>query len=73
MDWQPIETAPKDGTLAIISDGSIVAPGSFQHGVWRFWQGDLLLCDEHGEVGNLNEYLPAYSPSHWMPLPEAPK
>lgn len=67
MEWQPIESAPKDGTEFVMLDANVRvatvghwreaeasarAPGS---AVWRpFW-------------------FPLATPTHWMPLPELPK
>lgn len=55
--WQPIETAPKDGTriLLWISVG-IAMPYA--------WEGERWIGDDYP----LNM---AY-PTHWMPLPDAP-
>lgn len=59
--WQPIETAPKDGTLIVLSvideDGPVVA----------FWDGSW--TKRHaGE-----EYFVARTATGWMPLPPAPQ
>ena len=69
IDWQPIETAPRDGTeiLAHNADGKHDAPRSdvaliYWPSHWRYptWvnaaTGEL-------EPGNI---------THWMPLPEPP-
>lgn len=61
--WQPIETAPKDGTAVIVSayirdnpsEGRFVCQAHFHGGHW--W-------------GNPDESI--YPPTHWMPLPAAP-
>lgn len=60
MEWQPIETAPKDGTqiLAPLTLGGIMAVVSWWDGMWREGTNGLGLKNE---------------PSHWMPLPDAPK
>jgi len=70
--WQPIETAPKDGTvILLLSDG--VDPGFFYLGEWHFWDGTVVQ-DEHGnDAGYLNSWLTGYGPTHWLPLPELPK
>lgn len=73
-EWQPIETAPKDGTQIL----TVVAgwqPGiyqwlAFEEGGGR-WTPDpeCFLAEEH-----LREWLDGttYEPTHWMPLPTSP-
>ena len=71
MTWQPIETAPKDGTSVL---------------VYGFWEGELNLQDDERDVWKAHffwdqwcvdggEYYSQYvvDPTHWMPLPEGPK
>jgi hypothetical protein len=59
MSWQPIETAPKDGTsLLVYSDERIIA---------AFWS---VPADDWAEVVHGYTFYP---PTHWMPLPEPPK
>lgn len=71
-EWQPIATAPKDGTWVLLTGGEIsygwdsddqprVVIGQFagEEG-WHFaWY----------DSGFYGEYI---SPTHWMPLPEPP-
>jgi hypothetical protein len=82
MDWQPIETAPKDGAvfLVYLPDGR---PGGRKDD--RVW---LCTWDSYtdaqsglfpGWIQPLNVVKsgsqPVYrlNPTHWMPLPEPPK
>jgi hypothetical protein len=62
--WQPIETAPKDGTLVLIcgfgSEGYYVADAKWD-GEWLLFHPDN---DDHTE--------PSYNVSYWMPLPAPP-
>jgi hypothetical protein len=67
MKWQPIETAPKDGTPVLIHlNGGMTRiacwkeRGAFGAG-WR----DPIGHAEHAAI--LGE------PSHWMPLPDPPR
>ncbi len=60
-EWQPIETAPKDGRRVLVmweywSSEPFVA--YFKHGRWN---GEVALseCSDDG-------------PTHWMPLPSPP-
>ena len=62
FQWQPIETAPKNETILLLSPGSIYV-GSYRDGMRgeprqgeRFWRADC--C---GRMA---------SPTHWMPLPK---
>jgi hypothetical protein len=67
-EWQPIETAPKDGTKVIlngigesgwnndnIKEFEIVATGYFKFKLWQ--------------TGSIWRWK---TPTHWMPLPEPP-
>lgn len=84
MKWQPIETAPRDGTTVLLA-----APGRVTAGEWHLEQWPTE-CEYHSSTG---EYLGQHEtgecidagwcswdggftdvaqPTHWMPLPEAP-
>lgn len=65
--WQPIETAPMDGTEVILFyrwylDGGFVTAGYYHQGnnSPSFWYADLV----NGG---------ASPPTHWMPLPDGPE
>lgn len=58
LGWQPIETAPKDGTEILTWDGQDAKILRWALGRWDDW----------GEMPGA--LLP---PTHWMPLPEPPK
>lgn len=68
-DWQPIATAPKDGTSVLLSDGEQVSYG-----------GWISAADQGAEPGE--EHLIAAGwwsvdlsdnePTFWMPLPQGP-
>ncbi len=73
-DWQPIETAPKDGRLVLITGGTIRAadmemkPSALNYAIpaemdWGEWTH----YGEHGEEWIIE------NPTHWTPLPEPPK
>lgn len=66
IGWQPIETAPKDGTCILVFNGNILSAHWLalnpEVGIW-------LLTESGSDVGAGD--LSA-EPSHWMPLPEAP-
>lgn len=59
--WQPIETAPKDGTNILVyseSIGRMIAWYKFNNYPFGDW---------------VNLRFDIISPTHWMPLPEPPK
>lgn len=68
-EWQPIKTAPTDGTAVLL---------------WPYVHFDIFLGKSPGEVtiGFFSDvhqdwYNPelkaTFSPTHWMPLPEPPE
>lgn len=64
MNWQPIETAPRDGTVCLFSESveSFVTIGMFTE--------DKFVGVEHGNHMNAGIVM---SPDFWMPLPEPPE
>lgn len=68
MEWQPIETAPKDGFSVLISFDGIVGEAHYydqdnEHEGW-YW------AQEHWTDAHVSG--PVY-PTHWMPLPAPPE
>ena len=83
MDWQPIETAPKDGTRVLLA--RFIDCAKYRHlprtgwiKVGR-WVGHYLDGYENKWRENSVPEVPIGSeriglcPTHWMPLPEPPK
>jgi len=65
--WQPIETAPRDGTYILL--GWFLEGGGGGHPEVAFWHSTKQLwCSSR--LLNAEGY---YSPTHWQPLPEPPK
>lgn len=65
MQWQPIETAPKDGTPILgFADGEITTVEWFQIGAIAGYF-TLCVCGPWAVDGEWN-------PTHWMPLPNPP-
>ena len=69
--WQPIETAPKDGTQLLLFCGDE------WYGIIVGHYGELITCDyltgdEETETC-WQSGLEKYCPTHWMPLPKSPK
>ena len=82
MNWQPIETAPKDGTdilgcVAGFCPIVISWVDEIQH--WSYF------CEEMFNHDDLSRYFwkvyceksrsgqETFEPTHWMPLPQAPQ
>lgn len=63
-EWQPIETAPKDGSSVLTFSPNDGYP------LIVFWQDEMWLIDwDHDRAYGLE---PDDKPTHWMPLPEPP-
>lgn len=58
MEWQPIETAPRDGRPILASD---IGPYAY---VVEWFKANKAWIGADGMY---------WSPTHWMPLPEPPK
>lgn len=69
-EWQPIETAPMDGTPILCVVKGIYEPtGEPFHPDVAHWDGDEW-TGTNCEVDNERN---TYQPTHWMPLPEPPQ
>lgn len=79
MEWQPIETAPKD-QMILLTDGK-----SYGYGCWcplgrydwafveREIDIDVDYEDQRVWRADVNAWHRDYGPTHWMPFPELPK
>jgi hypothetical protein len=63
QEWQPIETAPKDGSAIIVVQNKVRAVAGWSR-LGGYWQ--VLPCDPTGAVNRI-------CPDHWMPLPPLPR
>jgi hypothetical protein len=70
-DWQPIATAPRDESYILIHQTGVLEPSQYVACFDPSWGDDgwWLVCD--GKDPELA--LRGPEPTHWMPLPEAPK
>ena len=66
MDWQPISTAPKDGTHVLMWRDTKVGPSISE----AWWRTDCVFG--HGWGGHSWVYPAWQQPTHWMPLPKPP-
>jgi len=67
LDWQPIATAPKDGTAVLgyfPGRRGYVARQDVVPIHWSGWGG--------GVWEDVNGGKPSAEPTHWMPLPDPP-
>lgn len=78
MAWQPIETAPRDGTVILLRGKD----GGAAEGSWTIWAGAHKERDkdpnwyEAPEPDMLISALAGFghkAPTHWAPLPEPPQ
>lgn len=60
-DWQPISTAPKDGTPVLIWVDKMAVTASFDEDELEWFNGNWGLG-----------FAEAEQPTHWMPLPQPP-
>lgn len=65
MEWQPMETAPKDGTAVLgkLTRSDIPMPVRYRECRWG--GGTWIVTWDHYPLSQSD------GPTHWMPLPEA--
>lgn len=66
-EWQPIETAPKDGTNIILCQGARVTAGE-----WYSDRGDEDRDGWEGWMSQDGGFADDDPPEYWMPLPAPP-
>lgn len=75
-EWQPIETAPRDGT--VVSLKFIWNNQELQAPTLAKWSTDKTRNGGPGAIADGwvgadgNPFVIQYDPTHWMPLPEPP-
>ncbi len=79
MDWNLIESAPKDGTEILLYWPQVVLPDEAYRGGQRIvaigrwgtpnYAGEAFV--EHWMIGG--RWTPGDDPTHWMPLPSPPQ
>lgn len=78
MDWQPIETAPTNGEIVLVTDGKLVHVGCYQPTAdwgWHFFDTAFFEAFFEGKermVTEANAWPIDDGPTHWMPLPAPP-
>lgn len=78
-EWQPIETAPRDGTEFLAYD-PVVNKYDVCYASDNRWYGprdddDLpyFIHQVDGDYGSCDDYFNGDRATHWMPLPEPPE
>lgn len=66
--WQPIATAPKDGTDILIGWFEFDPPSSMHVAFWHSTHQGGCWCQSHSAFTT----DPNWQPTHWMPLPAPP-
>lgn len=64
-EWQPIETAPRNGECVLVYDPSFVSRPVLEA---RMMEQGGLYCDP-----TYYEWFSTTEATHWQPLPEPPK
>lgn len=72
MNWQPIETAPRDGTIVLVACNLGICTAQYYE-LSRSW----FVTDSEGMIvwigGDRGEIMRVENPTHWAPIdrPEA--
>lgn len=72
MKWQPIESAPKDGTVLILYSSQGMEMGSWKKDE-NYRDQPAKWFSEEGDDWSTGYYYCPMDPTHWMPLPAPPK
>ena len=77
MDWQPIETAPKDGTRLLLWVERLHSDGEPVFGSWRVDSGfsgneEPLWLDESYDDFSCGYASCPLKPTHWLPVMDGP-
>jgi hypothetical protein len=71
--WEPIETAPKDGTDILVYNGDWGGKYITANKIGvASWSQQVLPNGKSGWIASDDEGVMMYKPTHWMPLPEEP-
>jgi hypothetical protein len=68
QDWQPIKTAPRDGTDILVCMTHNLPDGEWETIQWVDWARDTIEWPIFRDRIDI-----PFPPTHWMPLPDAPQ
>lgn len=83
-EWQPIETAPKDGTMVLLHtldasitpfEGNRIVVGKWIAGPWQDGAANKFVFGSHYYIDEDNRKIVQHiaTATHWMLLPPPPK
>ncbi len=72
MQWQPIETAPKDGSLILVFEPTCHADEQIWMTEWRANTAATSWGGSEGGAWTIYMDGQRIEPTHWMPLPAPP-
>ena len=70
-EWQPIETAPKDGTAILVTCGELFAVVEWDEHAASYPSNEGVGWRDAGDIGWAGTQ--GHMPTHWMPLPQPPE
>lgn len=75
-EWQPIETAPKDGTDILVIEPLNNCYGKITNAFWekeqnKIFDGHKITIEGYWAESCDNQLV--LEPTHWMPLPKPPQ
>lgn len=68
-EWQPIETAPKDGAWVLVYRPGPYPQDAIAVAMWAEWKPGFWYWQDHDDQNRPEDD----NATHWMPLPEPPK
>lgn len=72
MVWRPIETAPKDKRVLLLTEHKAQYVGQWVKNPFD-GQEAFLICSHEPKNPNGNNQIIVLNATHWMPLPPAPQ
>ena len=70
VEWRPIETAPRDGTMFLVGYDDKIAKRARMEASQRIYEARW--CERQQSFAARNGFLLHVDATHWLPLPPAP-